>query len=171
YSGVFGGFPTYFQLMALAPDGKIYITTGNSTFHYHIIDQPDSLGTACNVIQHGLDINHYYFNTLPNHPNYHLGPLVGSICDSITGLPPPEENLTLKLYPNPNSGIFQITYTPLPENLKLQVFNILGEEVHAQLLPQWSQLQNINIGKLPAGVYMAAITSSASSKSVKFLVE
>ena len=156
--------------MALAPDGKIYITTGNGTFHYHIIDQPDSLGTACNVIQHGLNLNHYYYNTLPNHPNYHLGPLVGSVCDTVyTGIPPPEERLTLKLYPNPNSGSFQITYTPLPENLTLQVFNILGEKVHSQLLPQWSQLQNIHIGNLPAGVYMATITSSASSKSKRVL--
>ncbi|NNC84638.1 MAG: T9SS type A sorting domain-containing protein [Bacteroidia bacterium] len=159
--------PTYFQLMKLAPDGKIYITTGNGTFHYHIIDQPDSLGLASNVIQHGLNLGHYYYNTLPNHPNYHLGPLVGSICDSITGLPPPEENLTLKLYPNPNNGSFQITYTPLPENLQLKVFNTLGKQVHAQLLPQWSQLQNIDIGKLSAGVYMATITSSASKKSAK----
>ena len=171
YSGTIPQLPAYIELMALAPDGRIYITTGNSTFHYHVIEQPDSLGTACNFIPLGLNLNHYYFNTLPNHPNYHLGPLVGSICDSITGIAPPEKHLTLKLYPNPNSGSFQITYTPLPENLHLQVFNILGEEVHNQLLPQWSQLQNIHIGNLPAGVYMATITSSASKKSIKFVVE
>ncbi|NNC85228.1 MAG: T9SS type A sorting domain-containing protein [Bacteroidia bacterium] len=164
--------PTWFELMALAPDGKIYITTGNGTQQMHIIDQPDILGTACNVMQHALQIPTLYANTLPNHPNYHLGPLVGSVCDTVyTGIPPPEERLTLKLYPNPNNGTFQITYTPVPENLKLQVFNILGKEVHAQLLPQWSQLQYINVGKLPAGVYMATITSSASKKSVKFIVE
>ena len=157
--------------MALAPDGKIYITTGNSTQQMHIIDQPDSLGISCNVLQHSLQLPTLYFNTLPNHPNYHLGPLFGSICDSITGIPPPAENLTLKLYPNPNKGSFQITYTPLPENLKLQVFNILGEEVHSQLLPQWSQLQNISISNLVAGIYFAKLSSSVSSKSIKFVVE
>ena len=165
--------PTWFELMALAPNGKIYITTGNSTQQMHIIDQPDSLGTACNVLQHALQLPTLYFNTLPNHPNYHLGPLVGSICDTvILAYPHPKNGLPLKLYPNPNSGSFQITYTPLPENLTLQVFNILGEEVHRQLLPQWSQLQNIHMYRnLPAGVYMASITSSASKKSVKFVVE
>ena len=130
--------------MKLAPDGKIYITTCNSTLVMHTVEHPDSIGLACDVQQHSVNLNRYYFNTLPNHPNYHLGPLVGSLCDTVvTGIPPPEERLTLKLYPNPNSGSFQITYTPLPENLTLQVFNILGEEVHSQLLPQWSQLQNI----------------------------
>ena len=84
--------PTFFEHMALAPDGKIYMTTGNGTQHYHIIDQPDSLGTACNVIQHGLNLNHYYYNTLPNHPNYHLGPLVGSICDTCTPAYPHRKN-------------------------------------------------------------------------------
>ena len=171
-SGVGAFLPTWFELMALAPDGNIYITTGNSTFEYHIIEDPDSLGTACNVIQHGLTLPHLYFNTLPNHPNYHLGPLVGSACDTIvTGMPPPEERLTLKLYPNPNSGTFQIMYTPAPENILLQVLNILGEVVHTQSLPQWSQLQNIHIGNLPAGVYMASLSSSASKKSIKFVVE
>ena len=164
--------PTWFELMALAPDGRIYITTGNGTQQMHIIDQPDSLGTACNVLQHALQLPTLYANTLPNHPNYHLGPMVGSLCDTVyTGIHPPEERLTLKLYPNPNKGSFQITYTPLPENLRLQVFNILGEEVYSQTLPQWSQLQNIDIGNLPAGVYMASITSSKSKKSVKFVVE
>ena len=114
----------------------------------------------------------YYYNTVPNHPNYHLGPLVGSICDTIvTGIPPLAKQLTFKLYPNPNIGLFQITYTPLPENLKLQVFNILGEEIYTKHLPQWSQTQSISIPNINTGVYFAKLTSSKSSQSLKFLVQ
>lgn len=163
---------TLFIKSQLAPDGKIYIATGNSTFHYHVINQPDSLGLACDVVQHGLEISTYYLNTVPNHPNYHLGPITGSICDTVlTGIPPPLEYLTLNLYPNPNEGSFQISYTPVPEKLKIQVFNILGEEVHTQLLPPWSQFQKINALSLRSGIYFAKLSSSLSGTSIKFFVE
>ncbi|MEZ5068919.1 MAG: hypothetical protein R2847_10725 [Bacteroidia bacterium] len=33
--------------MQLAPDGKIYVSTGNGTMHIHVINNPDSAGTAC----------------------------------------------------------------------------------------------------------------------------
>lgn len=165
-------FGTFFFKAQLAPDGKIYLSTGNGTLHLHIIDQPDSLGLSCNVIQHGLEIPTYYVNSLPNHPNYFLGPVVGSICDTVfTGLPPPNENLSLKLYPNPNSGTFQITYMPIPENLKLQIFNIIGEEIFFKQLPQWSQLQNIEIENIGKGIYFAKLSSSTSSISTKFIIE
>ncbi|MBL0072858.1 MAG: hypothetical protein IPP34_14065 [Bacteroidetes bacterium] len=35
---------TLFNILQLAPDGKIYIGTGNSTLHLHVINQPDSAG-------------------------------------------------------------------------------------------------------------------------------
>ena len=165
-------FATYLYKAQLAPNGKIYLSTGNSTLHLHIIDSPDSLGLACNVIQHGLEVPTYYYNTLPNHPNYFLGAVVGSICDTVfTGLPPPIKNLSLNIYPNPNSGTFQIRYKPAPENLKLQVFNIIGEEVFFKLLPQWSQLQNIVIANISKGIYFVKLSSSTSSISTKFLVD
>lgn len=61
----FPALPTYFYLSALAPDGKIYITSGNSGFHMHVINYPDSLGFACNIVQHGIVLPRWYFNTLP----------------------------------------------------------------------------------------------------------
>ncbi|HRH83247.1 MAG TPA: hypothetical protein PK210_03335, partial [Bacteroidia bacterium] len=55
FVSVFPGFPqgfaTLFGLSALAPDGKIYITTGNGTIHMHTIDNPDVIGLGCNVNQ------------------------------------------------------------------------------------------------------------------------
>ena len=49
------GLPTRFYQPKLAPDGKIYITVSNVNSRYlHVIDQPDSLGTACNVQQHQI---------------------------------------------------------------------------------------------------------------------
>ncbi|MFZ1331166.1 MAG: hypothetical protein WAR83_03210, partial [Flavobacteriales bacterium] len=42
----FEPFATAFDIAQLAPDGKIYISTGNSTFHLHVIHDPDQPGLA-----------------------------------------------------------------------------------------------------------------------------
>ena len=55
--------PTWIELMELAPNGKIYITTGNGTQYMHVIEQPNNLG-----MRHGLFLPRLSFNVLPNHP-------------------------------------------------------------------------------------------------------
>ncbi|MCC6578671.1 MAG: hypothetical protein IT228_15125, partial [Flavobacteriales bacterium] len=42
-------FATLFDIAQLAPDGKIYIGTGNGTLHLHVINYPDSTGLACGM--------------------------------------------------------------------------------------------------------------------------
>ena len=75
---------TRFNLMQLAPNGKIYITVPSTrSRHLHMIDQPDSLGVACNVIQRGLELPYYHWFNMPSFPNYRLGPLAGSPCDTL----------------------------------------------------------------------------------------
>ncbi len=76
-------FATMFDLAQLAPDGKVYIGTGNGTLHLHVIHNPDAPGLACNLEQHGVELPRYFMNSLPNHPNYHLGALSGTVCDSL----------------------------------------------------------------------------------------
>ncbi len=96
-------YPTMIGAVKLAPDDKMYVTT----YHYFgfpgypypdssynqfvtnlsVINYPDSLGLAC-------DFQPYSFNLggsrtyagLPNNPNYDLGPLVGSGCDTLTSV-------------------------------------------------------------------------------------
>ena len=67
----FPPFAALFSNMQLAPDGKIYIGTGNGTQVLHVIHNPDEPGLACNMAQHGIDLERYFSNSLPNHPNYH----------------------------------------------------------------------------------------------------
>lgn len=70
-----------FGYMALAPDGKIYGPGGN-TLHMHRIDYPDEEGTESQVKQHIVNtVNNT--NTIPNFPNYRLGPEDGSECDTL----------------------------------------------------------------------------------------
>ncbi len=70
-----------FGYMALAPDGMIYGPGGN-TLHMHRIDYPDEEGTESQVKQHIVNtVNNA--NTIPNFPNYRLGPEDGSECDTL----------------------------------------------------------------------------------------
>ncbi|MBL0052026.1 MAG: hypothetical protein IPP29_11225 [Bacteroidetes bacterium] len=78
-------FAALFDPMELAPDGKIYISTGNGTRYLHVINNPDSPGLACNVTLHNIVLPTYNFNTLPNHPNYFLG--ANGLCNNL-GIPP-----------------------------------------------------------------------------------
>ena len=79
----------------LGPDGKIYLAKGNGftginsdtyyTHHIDVILNPDQLGVSCNLSLANFDLgNGRTISGLPNMPNYNLGPVVGSICDSLT---------------------------------------------------------------------------------------
>jgi hypothetical protein len=72
----------WFNAMQLAPDGKIYIS-GGACHYLHTIDNPDEPGTACNVNQHSVQLPTINGYTIGNFPNFRLGPLDGSSCDTL----------------------------------------------------------------------------------------
>ncbi len=74
---------TFYYLAQLANDGKIYINTGNTTRLMSVINNPNSLGIACNLHQHGLVLPSINGFTIPNFPNYFLAEEPGSVCDSL----------------------------------------------------------------------------------------
>ena len=76
-------FPTNFYQAQLAPDGKIYICAANGTLSLHVVHQPDQLCPDCRVVQHGVKLPTYNAVSIPNLPNYRLGPIDGSPCDTL----------------------------------------------------------------------------------------
>jgi hypothetical protein len=87
WDGFGGVFATTFYLAQLAPDGKIYINSNNGSRYLHVIEQPDLPGDSCQVCQHCLEIPSVNNFSLPNFPNYRLGPLEGSPCDTLRAPP------------------------------------------------------------------------------------
>ncbi len=83
YDGHVDPFANLFFLAQLAPDGKIYISVPNGSRYLHVIENPNEKGLACNFNQRGVNLLNYNGGTLPNHPNYRLGPLDGSPCDTL----------------------------------------------------------------------------------------
>jgi len=78
-------YQTRFYLMQNTPNGKIYISCpGVNSRYLHVIDQLDSAGVACNVLQHHIELPAYNLLGLPNLPNFRLGALPGSPCDTLS---------------------------------------------------------------------------------------
>lgn len=155
------GWNTNFWMHQIGPDGKIYINTTSTTMALHTIESPDSPGVACNVQQHSILLPHFNA-TLPNFPNYRLGALTGSPCDTLTGFNNIQtHDLTLRVYPNPNNGEFNIGYQ-LPQNTQgiLEVHDINGKLIWSRQLPPWSTMQQISLTKsITPGIYLVSIKS------------
>lgn len=76
-------FPSTFRNCWLAPDGRIYMTCANGMKPTHVIYHPDKKGTACTFKQRAFDFPYANSNSIPNHPNYRLGPIDGGACDTL----------------------------------------------------------------------------------------
>ncbi|MFM9946922.1 MAG: PKD domain-containing protein [Saprospiraceae bacterium] len=83
YDGFMSPFATAFYLAQLAPDGKIYINAPNGVDVMHVINNPDLPGDSCDVCQHCVQLPTYNAFSMPNFPNYRLGALEGSPCDTL----------------------------------------------------------------------------------------
>jgi len=158
--------------MYLAANGKIYITSGSSVVDLHYINYPDSAGMTCDVRLHDLHLLIYHGRSVPNHPNYYLGRLVGSPCDTLTSISDiTPHDFKFSISPNPNNGNFKIIYL-LPQNKSgtLQIFDITGKEVYKQNLPPWSTMQYISLPKIANGIYNCTITSNNERVHKKLMV-
>ena len=162
---------TYFFTHLLAPDGKIYIISFNSSLHTHVIEQPDILGIGCNVMQHSYITPTLNGGTCPNHPNYHLGALTGSSCDSLsTGLNEQQLNHEIRVYPNPAKDKAWLTYHfDAIHNGWMEIYDQLGKlYLKRKLYGSTTQLlfytNNFKPGLYLVKVYDDAQTTSATTK-------
>ncbi|MBL0340572.1 MAG: T9SS type A sorting domain-containing protein [Bacteroidetes bacterium] len=167
-------FGTYFEMMQLAPDGKIYISTGNSTFHMHVINQPDSLGLACDLAQHTIQFQYFYSNGLPNHPNYFIGCDTTSSCTCLTtGINSPQshEELQIKSYPNPTTGNFTIQFNVQDAPGEMEIYDVLGNCILKDYISPWSQFKQVNITAFPSGIYFVKMKWKSGVAGVKVVKE
>lgn len=167
-------FATLFNIAQLAPDGKIYVSTDNTTLVLHVIHSPDSAGVACNIEQHGIDLPRYFGNSLPNHPNYHLGPVDGSVCDSLginNGMSSlAAEGLRIQAYPNPSIGAFTLSYPSIGQIGVMEVRDLEGKLILHERLPPWSQVHQVQLVGASPGMYHCRISWGPRSVSTRIMV-
>ncbi|QQR87371.1 MAG: T9SS type A sorting domain-containing protein [Flavobacteriales bacterium] len=136
-----------------------------------MINNPDQLGVACDIVQHGVVLPSYFMDSCPNHPNYHLGPLLGSPCDTL-GLgvaekPPP---LSIGVHPNPSAGSFTVTYPAQAVVGTLEVRDVAGRLVLEERLPQWSQVHTVELEGAAAGIYHATLAWGGKRSTTRIAI-
>lgn len=166
YDGFLDPFPTLFYHCQLAPDGKIYINASNGSTILHVIHQPNLKGDACMVEQHGIQLPTHNAFSLPNFPNYRLGPLEGSPCDTLSltsTTPVPEQEFDFQIYPNPASDFIYLSRegdSPFgSRELHWRLIDALGREVKRIDVNERLARQKIDIAGLQFGVYFWEISS------------
>jgi hypothetical protein len=157
YDGVKMGFLTLdFNHAELAPDGKIYITNWAGRTTYHVIEHPDSAGVACGVRQH-VQWTKWAVSNIPHHPNYLLGPLAGSGCDTITFVKQVHRKNEIKIFPNPVSGMMIVEIMKdgdgFGQACEISVLNQVGQIIEQQYVPPYTPLFKMDTGTWKKGLY------------------
>ena len=135
---------TTFFMGVTAPNGKIYLSTTNSANKLHVINFPDSAGIACDFQQHAIQLPKIMAFGLPNFPNYHLGVLSGSACDTITNEQSAVNSEQVKVYPNPAKDRLYLEIPP----------EIRGECIFTLLSPQGQPILRKNIQKQAETIFV-----------------
>lgn len=181
---VYDGFaspqpPSYtrFNMMKLAPDNKIYVCTDNGTDVLHVIENPDSAGLLCGVQQHAFFLSPAIGASLslPNIPDYNLGPLTDSPCDTIlsVGHAIPVSNEMIQLFPNPVEA--WVTFSVYgPENTRsslLTLTDITGRILTTEkLLPGFNKAI-LNTAPYSPGIYFVNLICDGQSRSTARMIK
>ncbi|MBR9919833.1 MAG: T9SS type A sorting domain-containing protein [Bacteroidetes bacterium] len=146
----------WFFMMQLAPNNKIYISGLNNSKMLHVIHNPDEAGSACNIEKMGIDLPAFNLNSIPNFPNYRLGALPGSPCDtlglSVDATEEIQRPKVVTISPNPTNGVINIQCSePLPDDAKWVLYDYQGREVFRA---SKSQIEaEIDLQHLADGIY------------------
>ena len=139
--------------MHSAPDRKTYISSNNGA-SLDVINFPDISGSGCQYEHMAYTFSNGGSTCFPLYPNYELGPLQGSLCDTISTVSIQEPDIeSVKVYPNPASDLLTVE---ILSDASLTLRNTLGQEILQKAIPQSGKTQ-INIANIPEGIYFYEI--------------
>jgi hypothetical protein len=166
WDGYYNPSATIFNLAALAPDGKIYISNTSSTYNLHVINKPNCPGVSCELVQHGIVLPSYNFATIPNMPHYRQSYFE---CDS-TLIGTEEVNTVgrkLIVFPNPASDVI---YLPLEFGIgEISLFDATGRAVSHPASTVVDGQVSIQIHDLPHGLYFLCLRTEGKLWGGKFI--
>ena len=157
----------YFFNMKLAPNNRIYITSFCCSSCLHQITNPDSLGIACNLIQHSVCFSAWNLIYLPNSPNYLLQAELNSICDSLNYTISIENKLrNFEIYPNPTNGKIHINNFSNYSSVNISVYTILGA-LSKKIIANENTIE-LDVTDFSAGIYFMVLTTPKGQDIFKF---
>lgn len=164
----------------LAPDGKLYfvqyhyqLPSGTLDKNFFIINNPNVFGSGCNAQDTALNLlGHHPNDAMPYIPNYGLGPLAGSPCDTLGVKEIPKPNYHISIAPNPASNRTTVFYTlPNGAEAQLSIYNNLGLLLQTTTLKKGTNHLDIDVSKLPSGLYYVSVGTDRWCEGEKFVVE
>jgi Secretion system C-terminal sorting domain len=177
WDGTFHIGPTNFYDQALGPDNKIYICNYSYNNTLHVINDPDSPGLKCNFgyNQFQLDSGSYWGTGFPNLPNYELGPLSGSNCDTLitSNLSVTQIAFSHTVYPNPCTDKFQLSITGIITKTEVIIYNEMGEVITQSTLQPVNGFIHgfFNLQNESVGVYLLNAHTDRGNITEKILKE
>lgn len=161
-------FSAVFYLAQLAPNNKIYISGISSHLFLHVINEPDSLGLACDFDQQAIELPAFNFASIPNFPNFRLGAIEGECTTVSTDNSNIEASSNVLIYPNPSSqNIFiKITNTELI-NSDYVLFDVNGVKQYEGKLNHSTE----EIHGLSSGIYFLQIANNNQSFVEKIVIQ
>ena len=158
YDGYHNISSTTFNIHALAPDGKVYISVPGSTYYLHVIHKPDCPGLKSELQQHAVELPILNFSAVPHFPHYRNAP-INVDCDSIYTTTNTEAVLgNIRIFPNPTSGNITLELDVQKGDYVVELFDLLGRRKLAERIR--SQRSVIDIGTFEEGIYLYTISSN-----------
>lgn len=152
-------YHTTFGLSFPYPDTLFNFINSNIS----VINHPDSLGAACDIQPFSINLGgSRTYGGLPNNPNRFLGPLDGSICDSLTvAISELSNDYNVSVFPNPIQDRFYIGFDPSRFQLKtVLLFNSMGIEYQVDYSSyKGDNMLEIDCSGLPTGTYFVKLVS------------
>jgi hypothetical protein len=136
------------------------------------IENPNELGAACNVNLYSIrSLASSGYGAFPTQPNYRLGPLAGSGCDTIgtgiTNLPATPAAFTV--VPNPFQESIMLQSTVFFDGT-VRIISLLGQTLLERKV-QGSRSISINTSALAEGVYMLTYTTQNGTTTTQKIVK
>jgi hypothetical protein len=92
------------------------------------------------------------------------------VYDATTGIPNPNSDAIMNLYPNPAAGIVNIEWENFEIN-RLQISNLQGQIVYENELQDEANVLSIEVGNLPNGTYIIKAKNQNTVVTRKLVIE
>ncbi|MFN8154526.1 MAG: T9SS type A sorting domain-containing protein [Bacteroidia bacterium] len=154
---------------SLAPDGKIY--WGHCyTCNLSVINNPDSLDTLCNMEYNTIQLPMPHSGALPQFPNFRLGPVVGSICDSLTAVHELQSE-DVSLYPNPAKDHITLQSKRSLSKAVITLTNVQGQVLFSRQTGTGTGFEVELPRDMGNGIYFLRIHSTEGAVTKKLVVQ
>lgn len=165
------GFGGSFAHLFRDPFGRIYIAPSASEPYLHVVEPGDDSPDTAMVAFEGLMLPHRIQRTIPHYPNYLLGPVTGSVCDTlmITSTEDAQlEPVRLRLYPNPASELTTLEMD-FSGHKQLLLYDALGRLV--KRVDTEARSEQLLLADLRPGVYLLQVYQDERYLGQKRLVK